>query len=180
MRSHERVDALKRLIELEEGVASSSRELLLWAQARETRSSESLDKLISGVFNSARHEPVMGAYEALVNSAGLTLIRDDSLRASLAQFAARVNDKYAENWSNEHYFAFAREFGGRIMLGFHEGKTGADRGRELEELLHDPSFQRHLALRYYSERDMAREYGELLRQAEAVLAQVRAQMAPIN
>jgi hypothetical protein len=167
---------LKRLIELEESIASSSHELLLRAQGRAASSSESVSALVDKVFNSARYEPVMGAYEALVNSAGLTLIQDDSLRASLAQFAARARDPYAENWSNEHYFAFAREFGGLIVFGFHEGKTGADRDSEIQELLRDPAFQRHLAFRYYSERDMVREYSELQRQAEAVLAQVRTQI----
>ena len=106
--------------------------------------------------------------------------RGSPLSGKLAWREDRRFVRLTEHWSNEHYFAFAREFGGQIMLGFHEGKTGADRERELQELLHDPSFQRHLALRYYGERDMAHQYGELLRQAEAVVAQVRAQMAPIN
>jgi hypothetical protein len=169
------VDALKRLIALEENVAASSHELLLRAQAGESGSSEPLAKLISSVFNSARYEPVMGAYEALVNSAGLTLIRDDSLRAALAQFAARVDDHYAERWSNELYFAFAREFGGQIMLGFRT-EPEAERERKFQQVLHDPRFQGHLALRYYGERDLAREYRDLLQQAEAVSTQVRKQI----
>jgi hypothetical protein len=73
---------LKRLIELEESIASSSHELLLRAQGRAASSSESVSALVDKVFNSARYEPVMGAYEALVNSAGLTLIQDDSLSGS--------------------------------------------------------------------------------------------------
>lgn len=170
------ISTLERLVELEESIASSSQRLLARAQAREPDSTESLDELLSNVFNSARFEPVMGAYEALVNSAGLTLIRDDSLRASLAHFAAQVSDQYAESWSNEHYFAFAREFGGRIVLGLDEAKPADTREQELEALLRDPRFQEYLALRYTSERDMARKYGDLLRQAEAVLAQVRTQI----
>ena len=169
------VDSLKKLIEVEQRIASSSHELLRRAQASGPGAPEPLSTLISNVFNSARYEPVMGAYEALVNSAGLTLIHDDSLRAALAQFAAKVDDQYAESWSNEHYFAFAREFGGRIVLAFHNDNE-AEREREFQELLHDPGFQGHLALRYYGERDLAREYGDLLQQAEAVLAQVREQI----
>jgi hypothetical protein len=169
------VDSLKKLIELERSVASSSHELLLRAQGREPASPEPLSKLFGNVFNSARYEPVMGAYEALVNSAGLTLIQDDSLRAALAQFAARVNDQYTEGWSNELYFAFARDFGGRIVLGF-QNENDAEREREFEALLQDPRFQGHVAMRYTSERDVEREYGDLLRQAEAVLTQVREQI----
>jgi len=169
------VDSLKRLVALEHSVASSSYEVLLRSQGREARSSESLSTLVGSVFNSARYEPVMGAYEALVNSAGLTLIQDDSLRAALAQFAARVRDQYTEHWSNELYFAFAREFGGRIVLGFNFA-TEAERERDFQQLLQDPRFQSHVAMRYSSERDMEGEYGDLLRQAEAVLAQVHEQM----
>jgi hypothetical protein len=169
------IDSLKKLVELERQVAASSRELLLRAQAEQPASSEPLSKLVADVFNSARYEPVMGAYEALVNSAGLTLIQDDSLRAALAQFAARVDDQYAERWSNELYFAFAREFGGRIVLGF-ESKSEVEREREFHELLRDPQFQGHLALRYSGERDVAHTYGDLLQQAEAVLNQVRKQI----
>ena len=169
------VDSLKKLIVLEQQVSASSHELLLRSQSRQPSSSESLSKLFARVFNSGRYEPVMGAYEALVNSAGLTLIQDDSLRAALAQFSARVNDRYAERWSNELYFTFAREFGGRIVLAF-ETTSDADREREFQELLHDPRFQGHIALRYSGERDMAREYDGLLQQAEAVLSQVHKQI----
>jgi hypothetical protein len=169
------VDALSKLVALEKSIASGSRELLLRARGG-SESSKSLDTLISEVFSSARYEPTMGAYEALVNSAGLTLIQDAALRASLAQFAAAVNNDYSESWSNQQYFAFAREFGGRIVLGFHEQTVAADRERTLQELLRDSKFQDHLALRYYGERDMAKHYEGLLQQAEAILAQVGAQV----
>jgi hypothetical protein len=170
------VDELKRFVELEQSVSASCQELLLRARASESAPPQPLTKLMLDVFNSARYEPVMGAYEALVNSAGLTLIQDHALRGALAQFAAKVKDQYAESWSTEHYFALSREFGGRILLGVHDGRTEADREREYHAILREPSFQRHLVLRYYGERDLAREYGKLLQQAEAVLAQVRQQI----
>jgi hypothetical protein len=168
------VDSLKKLIELEQQIAASSHQLLLRAQSN-APSPEPLTKPFSGVFNSARYEPVMGAYEALVNSAGLTLIHDDSLRAALAQFAAQVNDQYSERWSNELYFAFARDFGGRIVLGF-QRTNQAEREREFQELLQDPRFQGHIAMRHSAERDMGRKYAALLRNAESVLSQVRKQI----
>lgn len=169
------VDSLKKLLTLEQDVASSSQQLLLRAQGRAPDSSESVSQLVSNVFSSARYRPVMGAYEALVNSAGLTLIQDDSLRAALAQFAARVNDQYAERWSNDLYFAFAREFGGQIALGF-QHEAAADREREFQQLLKDPRFQAHVAMRHVGELDLVREYEDLLEQAEGVLTQVRAQI----
>ncbi|MGH8249708.1 MAG: DUF6090 family protein [Steroidobacteraceae bacterium] len=167
---------LKRMIEGEEDVMTSSQELLKRAGAPEPGSTESLDELFNMVFNSARYEPVMGAYEALVNSGGLTLIRDESLRAALAEFAATVGGQYTESWSAEHYFAFAREFAGRLLLLHSRHSSAAVRQLAYEKMLRDPRFQEQLAMRYYSERDMANRYRGLLQQAETALAQVRTQI----
>jgi len=170
------IAALRTLIETEESVTSSSEELLRLARAQKGGSAPSLEGLFTSVFNSSRYEPVMGAYEALVNSGGLTLIRDESLRAALAEFAAKVSGRYAESWSDEQYFSFAREFAGRVAL-LHVQNQGADvRERAYQEMLRDPRFQEHLALRYYGERDVANKYRGLLQQAEAVLAQLRKQI----
>lgn len=171
------VAALRALIKTEEDVMSSSQDLFKLARAPAPSATTSLVELMNRVFNSSRYEPVMGAYEALVNSGGLILIRDESLRAALAEFAARVDGEYAETWSNEHYFAFAREFGARFMLHSWDAETGAVADEHgLEQMLRNPRFQEHLAVRYYSERDMARKYRALLQQAEGVLVQLRAQL----
>ncbi len=146
------------------------------AHAQQPGQTTSLEEAFYQVFNPVRFEPVMGAYEALVNSGGLTLIRDEALRAALAEFAAKVGGQYIESWSQEHYFAFAREFAGRFLL-LHTQNPAADaRERAYQEMLRDRRFQEHLALRYYSERDVANKYRGLQQQAEAVLAQVRAQV----
>jgi len=171
------VTELKSLIEMEEAIVSNSRELLRLARTERTSASPALQPLVDQVFNSRRYEPVMGAYEALVNSGGLTLIRDESLRAALAEFAARVRGQYAESWSDEHYFAFAREFGGRIVLLHTQQTDSAVAEREVEQMLQNPEFLEHLAMRYVSERDIARKYAALLEQAEALLVQLRAQIA---
>jgi hypothetical protein len=170
------VAALKALIKNEEAVMSGSEDLLKLARAPHAGARTSVIEMMKRVFNSRRYEPVMGAYEALVNSGGLMLIRDEPLRGSLAEFAARVNGQYSENWSNEQYFAFARAFGGRFVLHSWEAQTGAADERELDDMLRDPRFQEHLAMRYYSERDMANKYRSLLKQAESVLAQLHAQL----
>lgn len=170
------IGSLKKLIAKEEAVMSSSQELLKHARGQQPGQTASLEELVNQVFNSARFEPVMGAYEALVNSGGLTLIRDEALRAALAEFAAQVSGQYTESWSEEHYFAFAREYAGRVMV-LHSQNPAADaRKRAYAEMLRDSRFQEHLALRYYSERDVANKYRGLLQKAEAVLAQVRAQV----
>ena len=44
------------------------------------------------------------------------------------------------------------------------------------QLFRNPKFQDYLALRHLSERDMARHYGELLRNAEVILTRLRQQL----
>lgn len=171
------VAALRAQVKAEKYVMSSSQDLLKLVRAREPSVTTLVAGLMSEVFNSSRYEPVMGAYEALVNSGGLMLIRDESLRAALAEFAARVDGQYRESWSDEQYFAFVREFGARFMLSYWETETGtAVDEHVLEEMLRDPRFQEHLVMRYYSERDMVRRYHALLQQAERVLMQLQAHL----
>jgi hypothetical protein len=170
------VELLRVMIRTEDEIMSGSRALLELGPATEPVEEKALVEMMSRVFNSNRYEPVMGAYEALVNSGGLMLIRDESLRAALAGFAARVDGKYTEIWSNEHYFTFAREFGAPFTLYSWDVERGKADARVLEEMLRNPRFHQHLAMRYYAERDLAREYRELLQRAESVLTQLQAQL----
>jgi hypothetical protein len=170
------VAALTSLIEMEEKITANSQELLRLSRVQRTNSSPPVMPLVQQVFNSRRYEPVMGAYEALVNSGGLTMIRAEPLRAALAEFAASVRGQYAENWSDQHYFEFAREFGGRMLLLHSQAADRAASEREYERMLSEPKFLEHLAMRYYSERDMNRKYQTLLKQAEELLVQLRAQV----
>ncbi len=168
------VTALKSHIEVENAIIESCRQLLEIARA--DGEPPPLGDHINQVFSSGRYDPVMGAYEALVNSGGLTLIRDEQLRAALAEFAARTRGQYEESWTDQHYFAFARDFAGRIAM-LHLQRTGAEAAqREYQAMLAEPKFLEHLALRYYSERDIGQKYSDLLRQAEALLVQLQAQI----
>jgi hypothetical protein len=170
------IAALKTQIATEEKIMAGSGELLRRGRREAARSADSLDDLFSMVFNSIRYEPVLGAYEALVNSGGLTLIRDEALRAALAGYAATIRGRYHESWSDEHYFAFAREFAGRYMLIKTEAGDGDALRQGYEKMLRDDRFREHLILRYFSERDMAAKYRGLLEQAEKLQAQLRAQI----
>lgn len=174
------VTALKALLETEEKIMAGSRELLERARAEPVRADAPLQELFNQVFNSGRYDPVMGAYEALVNSGGLTLIRDETVRAALAGFAAKVRGRYTESWSDEHYFAFAREFAGRVMLMHAREMDAAAREQVLREMLREPRFQEHLAMRYYSERDMASRYRYLHEQAEQLLSQLQEQVQDLD
>ena len=168
-------DRLKALIELQDSVSASCRRLLAIAQGREKDSSAAIQDLMRMVFNSSRYEPVMGAYEALVNSGGLTLIRDEALRSALAEFAAQVRGDYAERFSDAHYFAFTHEFVGRLRFAELEAGVPAQPG-DYAGLLADPRFQEFLLLRQLTERDVGRVYAALLEQAQTVLARIETRL----
>ncbi|MGQ0836277.1 MAG: hypothetical protein ACT4O5_15435 [Gammaproteobacteria bacterium] len=164
-------ERLKAMIERQDRVSTSCRRLLAVARGEEDGSPASIRELMSEVFNSARYEPVMGAYEALVNSGGLVLIRDEVLRGALAEFAAQERGDYAERFSDAHYFAFTHEFVGRLRFVEAEKAVPA-RPDEYAALLADPRFQEFLLLRQAIERDVGRDYRGLLEQAQTVLAHI--------
>lgn len=169
------VGALDILVSMEERITANSQALLNIAPRMRTQPTRAVRPLIEQVFNSSRYEPVMGAYEALINSGGLTLIRDEKLRAGLAEFAASVRGQYAEHWSEEHYLAFAREYGGRMLLAAQQPEE-LKAEQEFRRMLGEPRFVEHLAMRYYSERDLTRKYRALLGKAQTLLAQLREQI----
>lgn len=171
------VSRLKVHIEREERIADASRRLLRVASSPTTPFPEdSVRNLVGQVFNSGRFDPVMGAYEAVVNSGGLAQIQDDSLRLALAEFASLEAGRYEERFSDQLYFDFIRGFEGR--LGFSaavlasDSVTAADAAagfRFQPELLSDPRFREHLALRYLAESGVAASYRRLLETAQRVL-----------
>lgn len=160
---------LKSIIEFEEGISSASIELLQLDNPR----AEEVRAGFGKVFNSRRFEPVMGAYEALINSAGLTLITDDELRADLAQFAAALNTRYGERFSDGLYFEFVREFTGRLAVTDVILNKPVDAAHYVD-LLADARFREYLALRYSAERDVGTYYKTLLKTCERINSKVRA------
>lgn len=164
---------LRALIAMEDRVSANSLALLGLARSGAAVPGDSIFGLLGMVFNSRRYEPVTGAYQALINSAGLTLIRDDSLRAALAGFSSNVNDRYYEYFSNELYLAFIRDFSTQAPF-FSDALLKSRNSTAYAALMHDARFQEHLALRHVAERDVARHYRELLAQAEDILQRIGA------
>jgi Family of unknown function (DUF6090) len=161
------VEQLQLLVAKEELIQQSSLQLLRIARTRQEASAKTVSDLARGVFTSRRFQPVMGAYEALVNSAGLTLVHDDALRASLASFAAQVGGNSGESMSNDLYLSFIRSFVGRLPV-IEEILQAPPDGPTLVALLADPEFQGYLAFRYAAEGDVENRYRTLLNQARDV------------
>jgi hypothetical protein len=168
------VGSLEALIQRQERVAKASVDLLRLARTERAVSSDRVRPLLGQVFSSVRFEPVMGAYDALLNSAGLTLIRDDDLRSSLAAFAARMKGRYSERFSDELYFSLIRDFAGRLGIG--DEVLADPKLSSFSSLLADAKFQEYLALRHTAEREVASQYRGFLEVAQEVLADLRAQV----
>lgn len=166
--------ALGASLERQERVSEAARELLEVARAEPGASADRIQPLLGRVFSSNRFEPVTGAYDALLNSAGLTLIRRATLRASLVAFDARLEDRYAERFSDELYLSFIREFAGQLRLA--DLAVGNPTTQAFAPLLGDPRFQDHLVLRQGGEGEVAGQYRRLMADAQAILEQLRAEL----
>jgi hypothetical protein len=163
------VGQLKEMIAAQERIAANSLTLLKATRSTEAMSADQTQELIAGVFSSKRFEPVMGAYEGLVNSAGLTLVRNNKLRAALASFAAAVSGRYGERFGDEMFFSFIREFVGKLQ--FADLLIGAPTSpKAYAAVLADAKFQDYLAVRYQMEGQIAEQYRRRLQQSEEILA----------
>ncbi len=161
------VEQLKSLIGHSQQVSASSLGILKIALG--DRPPENVHVELNRVFSSRRFDPVMGAYEALVNSGGFDVLSDDELRAALASFAAQVKAPYAERYSDELYFSFTRDFLGSLQFSSSVlGRTVSP--DSYSELLADSKFQGYLALRHAAERDVGTYYRDLLRLCDEIVS----------
>jgi len=154
--------------------ADASLELLQLARKEPNADPATVRALLGPVFSSYRKKPVLDAYEALVSSAGLMLIRDEKLRAALAGFADRASEPYQERFSDQLYLDFTTRYLGRLQL---PAAIAQDVPLEsFAELLNDPAFQEHLAYRYVLEGDVASLYAQRLSEARDIRAQLNARL----
>jgi len=164
------------LIEREEDVVNAALELLQLARTQPDAEAAVVFPLLGRVFSSLREEPALDAYQGLVNSAGLALIRDDELRSKLAGFAARATDPYSERFADQLYINLTTRFVGRLHVRSIVDQDSS-RPESYAELLGDPAFQEHLALRHLLERQVAADYRQRLKDAQSILAQIQSQTA---
>jgi len=93
----ENVKRLQRVIDRqEEFVASQARLLEIIHGHQDMPNEEALKKLVTESFMFSRLEEVLGAYQALVSSGDLRMIRDRKLRAAIAEFVGTLGDGYED------------------------------------------------------------------------------------
>ncbi len=93
----ENIKRLQGVIDRQEVVVASQTRLLgIIHGHQDMPNEEALKKLVTDSFMFFRLEEVLGAYQALVSSGDLRLIRDRSLRAAIAEFAGTLGDGYED------------------------------------------------------------------------------------
>jgi hypothetical protein len=93
----ENIKRLQGVIDRQEVVVASQTRLLgIIHGHQDMPDEEALKKLVTDSFMFFRLEEVLGAYQALVSSGDLRLIRDRRLRAAIAQFAGTLGDGYED------------------------------------------------------------------------------------
>jgi hypothetical protein len=171
----ENVGVFGELITRARRTSDASLELLQLARKQPDTDPAVVGSMIGPVFSSYRKKPALDAYEALASSGGLTLIRDEKLRAALAGFADRSSEPYQERFSDEVYLAFTNRYIGQMQIA--AGVAGdAAQPKSFADLLSDAAFQEHLAYRYVLERNVVSHYEDRLSEARDVLEQLRSQL----
>ena len=166
---------LREVSRREQRASESSLKLLEIAQINPIPSEETITPLLNLALSSSRFEAVTGAYDALLNSGGLTLIHDTALRASLATFSSEADARYSERFAEELYVSFIREFAGQLQFANLVLKHTPD-GVAYRKLLRDPKFRDYLAFRYATEGEVAARYAALERECTEILERLRGQL----
>lgn len=167
----------KELIRRASVSSKKSLELLQLARREPNADPVAVRRLLGDVFSSHRAKPALDAYEALVNSAGLALIRDEELRSALAGFADRATDPYSERFADQAYVEFSRRYVGRLQMAGLVVGDGAE-PQPYVELLTDPFFQEQLAIRYVLEGGVVSYYCRQWSDAQRILEQIGIQIEP--
>ncbi len=183
----ENVRSLERAVTGELRTSDASARLLALAQRPGAIPSDTAFDLAGQVFSSFRFEAVMGAYEGVVASGGLTQLNDPALAARLARFAASLRNTYPLEFGERVYFDLIRDTRGRMGFlyraipltsgGAPALEPAPPTQAELAALLRDPTVRDALALRALAQRDVGRAYGALEQQARDILARVQADLA---
>jgi hypothetical protein len=171
-------EALETLIIAEDRIAESSLGLLEVSDKQNSVGPDSVWQLLAGVLSARRFEPSLGTYRSMQSSGMLAGIRDEALKASLANFSAQLEVRYYERFSDEIFVGLIRDYAGRLQFFAPYVLQTTDMNGLLDRaglLLQDPHFREYLALRHVAARDVATEYRRLHEQVGIVRRQLEGQ-----
>ena len=175
----ENVNRLQSVIDQQEEVVVSQTRLLRIIHGNQERPNEgALQKLVTDSFMFFRLEAVLGAYQSLVSSGDLRLIRDQRLRAAIAEFAGTLGDGYEdEELGTQLRVRLISEMSSSTELlavlepGFRARGSLPDSsyGPDFDALLDNRAYRNHLTILTFIESGQLRFYRGLLESAETIV-----------
>lgn len=133
---------------------------------------------LRGVYRSSQYEPVLGAYENVVSSGGLSQLGDPELQASLATLVAVLRNDYYRRFETETYLTLIRQY--PSVLGHIAPGNGPpvleSGGAPLDSVLSRPGFQSLLYSRMNTADDLENRLRELRGLVRSVLERVRSEL----
>lgn len=176
----ENVKRLERVIDRQEKeVVASQTRLLRIIHGHEIKPNEEVLKtLVTYSFMFHRLEEVLGAYEALVGSGDMSLIRDRRLRAAIAEFAGTLGDGFEdEELGTQIRVRLISEMSSSTDLlavfepGFLASGSLPDSAYDpdFNSLLDNRAYRNHLSMLAYIESGQLSFYRELLVSANTIV-----------
>jgi hypothetical protein len=175
----ENVKRLQRVIDRQnEFVASQARLLEIIHDHQDLPNEEALKKLVTESFMFTRLDAVLGAYQALVSSGDLRMIRDRNLRTAIAEFVGTLGDGFEdEKLGLETRVRLLSEMSSSTdLLAVLEPRFRAfgslpDSAFEpdFKALLDNRAYRNHLAILTYIESGQLDFYRRLLVSAETIV-----------
>ncbi len=171
---------LRKVVAREELVEKNAEQLLQMMRSNPDASRDEVWPLLNWVFSTTQFEPMLVAYDTLVNTGDLALIRDEELRREIVHFASTVKANWEEQFAAESYAAFRNALAGKLQMSAWGPTTGNEdavitKRRERwssRPLFEDPEFEDHLVVRYLQARDMKGYHSRLADQADRVVQQI--------
>jgi len=175
----ENAKRLQSVIDRQEVVVASQTRLLgIIHGHQDMPNEEALKKLVTDSFMFFRLEVVLGAYQALVSSGDLRLIRDRKLRAAIAEFAGTLGDGYEDETLGLQVrvrllseMSSSTDFLAVLEPSFRADGSLPDSAYDpdFKSLLDNRAYRNHLALLTYLEDGQLDFYRGLLASAETIV-----------
>lgn len=174
----ENIVRLEELVSLQDDIVAAQTRLLRIIYDHDPRpDNDELVRIITTAQSFHRLKPVMGAYQAMVSSGDLRLLRDQELRAALADFAGTLGDGYedeelgtqlrvqmfaAMSESIDILSVFSEDYGdfGSFLLRSKEP--------DFDALFGNQDYTNHIAILTVAESGQTRFYRDLLERARRI------------
>lgn len=154
---------------------------------RSVPSGDSLTALTWSAFSFENYEPVTTAYDNLVTTNGIQLLRDGELGADLALFRRQVELYHRQDWQLDQWNRMNQPFVNRRMKGLdwlppsyraEHGLPEPQTRTDWATLLQDPEFEGVIVNRYIAANDATRNLQGLQPTVDRIVTRLEALLEP--